>query len=238
MTSPLKVHHGYVRPLIHASFVLMIQIGLAVWLVPVPEDAVKLKQLMRVPLDYRVPSFEPHITIASFSASTTHEELQAALTRQKTRLDLTSSADVEHPKPHMSLAFRALSTEDAFFRSVLIDIIPSPALENLRDLVFQALPYGETKSPRFPHLSLYYIPDEYAADRERTRNGLWAKYGRAKDDAGKPAVGFQLPSAETEGEDPGLLTGMTVTEIQIVRCEGPPEGWEVMHRISLERLQA
>lgn len=181
-------------------------------------------------LPFSSPSVEPHITLASFPSSTSIDDLRTALLRKKTQLDLFNTSEEK-----LTLEFRALSTGEAYFRSVLIDIVLSPALKALHEIVHNALPNSQPKSPRFPHLSLLYIPDEYAVYRETTRNVLWSTYGRllqAKEGDGESRVGFELEP----GEGKVLMDGFAATEVQIVNCEGFPEEWNVLERIDLQQL--
>lgn len=179
------------------------------------------------PLPYALPTFEPHITISSFPSSVPLESLQSALKDDNQAL--------VGPLP---VAFSALSTGDVFFRSVLIDVEPTSALNALREHIQKALPTYEARSPRYPHLSLFYISEEYASDRGKIRDALWSAYGVSltgrdpNNQAGGESherIAFDLSSA-AKGHP---FAGFDASELWIVRCDGATEDWVIIDKIQL-----
>lgn len=104
----------------------------------------------------------------------------------------------------------------------------------------------EPKSPAFPHLSLYYIDEKDAEKGERERmfgemvrsgvvQNLSAEEGQGQ---GKEGEGVVLDCGVGTVPEPDQnammrLDGIAGSEIWIVKCEGPVEGWEVMDKILL-----
>ncbi|KAL5533251.1 hypothetical protein ACEPAF_5027 [Sanghuangporus sanghuang] len=209
--------------------------GIAVWLVPPPAEAELIKRkLMRLtpslePLPYSLPTLEPHITIASFPSSIPLETLRSSLNS----ISINGSHHQEgEGTPALEIRFSALSVGDAYFRSVLLDIIPTPALHLLREqLQKKALPY-EARSPRYPHLSLFYVPDEHAEDRVRIRQALWRD---CRDTHLGDRIVFNIdpPKEGGAGGDEERFEGFCASDIWIVRCEGAVEEWTVLDKIHL-----
>ncbi|KAH8117184.1 LigT-like protein [Phellopilus nigrolimitatus] len=225
--------------------------GIALWIVPPPAEASKLKQLMNIPpvidtLPFPLPSFEPHITLASFPSTIPVATLKLAL---QTQMSSGSESEPERypttSRLHapLRITFTALVASDHFFRSVLLDVALTPSLTSLRVGVQRAVEHllgtsVDARSPRFPHVSLFYVPDAHAEERERIRDTLWTTCGVQGSEAGSDteseaialAVSGGLNSSRKNGP---LLTGFEASEIWIVRCDGPVEGWEVLDKVSL-----
>ncbi|KAI5124298.1 hypothetical protein M0805_008906 [Coniferiporia weirii] len=206
--------------------------GIAIWIMPPSAEATKLKRLMHAPaidsLAYRVPPFEPHITLASFPSSTPIASLRSALTG-------TLAQVVTSP---LHITFAALAAGDHFFRSVLVDVVQTPALDALLAGVGRAAEQSlggavDARSPRFPHLSLLYVPNEHAADRGRVRDALWDAFGvrTDSDETGGGRIAFNLPD-ETH-RLAARFEGFDASEAWIVRCEGGIEDWEVLDKIPI-----
>ena len=130
-----------------------------------------------VDLSYELHFFEPHITLGTVPSDTPVSLLRSALPSLSVPL-------------HIS--FKAVEAGDHYFRSVLIDVTNTSALSslhssvqtNLKEKLLASNKNDETegistptvpalKSPRFPHLSLLYIPDAHAADRVRVRDAFY-----------------------------------------------------------------
>lgn len=201
------------------------------WLVPPAEEAELVRRtLMRLPpslgpVPYTLPTFEPHITIASFPSCIPLQRLRDGISQHKS---------VHASDTGLDVAFAALSVGGAFFRSVLIDIVPTPALRSIREQIAEkAGPDHEARSPRYPHLSLFYVPDEHAEDRGRIREALWEDCGGVLLAEGG-SVGFDLLESESGGRR-RRLEGFRAMEVWIVRCQGPVEGWTVLEKIDLSK---
>ncbi|KAL5511771.1 hypothetical protein ACEPAH_4989 [Sanghuangporus vaninii] len=213
--------------------------GIAVWLVPPPAEAELIKRkLMRMPpslepLPYSLPTLEPHITIASFPSSIPLDTLRSSLNS----ISINGSHHQEREgegegTPALEIRFSALSVGDAYFRSVLLDIIPTPALHSLREqLQKSALPY-EARSPRYPHLSLFYVLDEHAEDRERIRQALWRDC-KGMHLGDRIMFDIDLLKEGGAGGDEERFEGFCASDIWIVRCEGAVEEWTVLDKIHL-----
>ncbi|KAL5490178.1 hypothetical protein ACEPAI_5011 [Sanghuangporus weigelae] len=206
--------------------------GIAVWLVPPPAEVELIKRkLMRLPpslepLPYFLPTLEPHITIASFPSSIPLDTLRSSVE------NITINGYHQEGATALEVAFSALSAGDAYFHSVLLDIVPTPALHTLREqLQKNALPY-EARSPGYPHLSLFYVPDEYAEDRERFREALWRE-NKGMHLGDRIAFNIGLAKEGGAGGDEEHFEGFRASEIWIVRCEGAVEEWTVLDKTHL-----
>lgn len=101
----------------------------------------------------------------------------------------------------------------------------------------------EPKSPAFPHLSLYYIDEKDAekGERERmygemVRSGVVQNLSTEEGEEGEEGVVLDCGVGTVPEPDPDAmvrLDGIVGSEIWIVKCEGPVEGWEVMDKILL-----
>lgn len=101
----------------------------------------------------------------------------------------------------------------------------------------------EPKSPAFPHLSLYYIDEKDAekGERERmygemVRSGVVQNLSTEEEEEGEEGVVLDCGVGTVPEPDPDAmvrLDGIVGSEIWIVKCEGPVEGWEVMDKILL-----
>ena len=142
--------------------------------------------------------------------------------------------------------FARVLAGDHYFRSIYVAIAPSPELAQLRAAL--ALPaqvgggkpvvVGPDSPPAFPHLSLYYVADEEAHTRARFLQEL-----EREDVVRHSADGLTvtLRCAGGAGEDggdgkgDGVLESCICTQIWIVDCEGPVEGWKVLDKILLAK---
>ena len=232
--------------------------GIAVWLVPSEPESALLQQLMSrhpepgAPRSF--PHFHPHITLAAVSATPRlgpiagpgdHDDDGAASTRT------LSDPDGPGPDPSVILALReaiplgqravhvrfarALAG-DHYFRSIYVAIAPSAELAQLRAALAPAAARGGPDSPpAFPHLSLYYVADEEAHTRARFFQEL-EREDVVRHSADGLSVALRCEGrAAGEEEGDGVLESCICTQIWIVDCEGPVEGWKVLDKILLAK---
>lgn len=119
-------------------------------------------------------------------------------------------------------------------------VTPTKKLNELYEGIHRAVGIREPKSPAFPHLSLYYIDEEDAEEGERERmfeemvqRGVITTLSAAE---GEEGVVLDCGVGTVPEPDPNAmvrLDGIVGSEIWIVKCEGPVEGWEVMDKILL-----
>lgn len=137
----------------------------------------------------------------------------------------------------LRLRFARVLTGSAYFLSIYAAIAPSAELAQLRAALVQAA-VGDLgpgpASPAFPHLSLFYVADEEAHARVRLLQEL-EREGVVRHS--EDGLSVTLRCAEVDGggagSDSGVLEGITGTQIWIVDCEGPVEGWKVLDKILL-----
>ena len=204
------------------------------------------------------PHFHPHITLAAVSTPPIagDETAPASPTRN-------SDLDPE-PDPRVLLALREaiplgqravhvrfarVLAGDHYFRSIYVAIAPSPELAQLRAalaLVSHAQGGGGKRGagpdspPAFPHLSLYYVADEEAHTRARFFQEL-EREDVVRHSADGLTVALRCGAAGEDGggggggEGEGMLESCKCTQIWIVDCEGPVEGWKVLDKILLAK---
>ncbi|KAI0672715.1 2',3'-cyclic-nucleotide 3'-phosphodiesterase [Trametes maxima] len=201
--------------------------GISLWLVPRPSQAEKIKLAMRVTphAPPRAPSsfppFHPHVTLAS-GPSSSAPTLQAAIPTGQRALNV---------------GLQSLEVGTKYFMSVYVAVRSAPGspLETLREHLRAALGPGEGAVPPIAHLSLYYIDDEDAEERERTAETLRSELRVLESGTGEErAVRLACVDDEVEAEQvPEILEGFDGEEIWVVRCEGPVPEWEVLEKIPL-----
>jgi 2',3'-cyclic-nucleotide 3'-phosphodiesterase len=154
------------------------------------------------------PRFDPHITLGSAS---THEEARAGL----------PPSDKRTPIP---VRFREAVAGPVYFRSVYIAIHQDEAIMKLEEEVRKGLGRSEPP-PSYPHMSFAYIDDSESGERTRlleeyTQKGIFTVGGEAQValDCGESCV----------------LKNFVSSEIWIVECNGPVEGWKVLEKVSLD----
>jgi len=191
--------------------------GIALWLVPPPDSAAAIalthlnayRPTSSSPRSY--PIFAPHITLASIPSSPS----TVARLREAVPSGLTAPLHVR---------FAALEVGDHFFRSVLLAIERNVEIVALHAHIHAAL--GSTdhpNTPRFPHLSVYYIADEDEARRREAAEKVREEGMVVDVDGGVAVVG---PGGER-------VEGFIATEVWIAQCDGPVEGWRVIEKITL-----
>ncbi|KAG8934423.1 hypothetical protein FRC01_003097 [Tulasnella sp. 417] len=197
---------------------------ISVWLVPPPKASQALEAVIAsVASRYKSPKFQPHITLLSFPA--TPDIDPNALLPPRAQLPST-----------VPITFQEVCTGKTYFQSVLIE------LEKREDSVLQAL-YNQVKTftqknrgdpvssaiegtpsgtkPFYPHLSLYYGEPPMEV-KEEIIDALAVE--------GAISISGPLTVGGVEG-------GFHVSEIWVVRTEGPVEGWEVLQRVKLEGME-
>jgi len=143
---------------------------------------------------------------------------------------------------------------DHYFRSIYVAIAPSAELAQLRAALALAPAAqgggggggggkGPDSPPAFPHLSLYYVADEEAHARARFLQEL-EREDVVRHSADGLSVALRCAAGEGEDEDggasagaegDGVLESCICTQIWIVDCEGPVEGWKVLDKILLAK---
>lgn len=141
------------------------------------------------------PTFPPHVTLASLPNCISIEELVECLA----------------PRNPVKLTFKDVKIGTTYFQSVFIAIQESKDLFELRDHVHEVLGI-QTRTPNFPHMSLYYGEDQ----REKVLDSLRQ----------------DLSSLDYLADHAGIHE-MLATEVWVVNCEGNPEEWSVIKQIQL-----
>lgn len=204
-------------------------IGLSLWLVPTAEQSAKLCWIMHIrpptakmPNSY--PRFHPHITLVTVPSATPVEELIAAIPSRQ---------------PRVRADFSDVVVSDAYFRSVLTVIKPSPEILSLHAKINEGLEIRNPQSPMFPHMSIYYIDDAEAKERTRVlqeikdngtviRTADEVQIHTSCGPVGVPtgAGTRPLPHGDT-------LRGFDGVEIWVALCDGPVETWTVLEKVEL-----
>ncbi|KAG8969689.1 hypothetical protein FRC03_001561 [Tulasnella sp. 419] len=196
--------------------------GISIWLMPDPAARQTLKTVIsKLSEKHQSPAFEPHITLLSLPSDIVESAHPLALLGPDAEKGNGEKGYFPHrPFP---VVFKRLTTGRTFFQSVLIEVdSPEKVDEEVNMLEYlsnSAYSWNGKTAPYYPHLSLYYgeppvevksqIVAELKADNTVTTNN-----------DGTLDVG-------------GLKNGFDVTEVWVVRTEGPVEGWEVVGRLSL-----
>ncbi|KAI5900473.1 LigT-like protein [Schizophyllum commune H4-8] len=192
--------------------------GVTIWIVPPkPIREALEKRIMTIrppskrPLNPSTyPHFTPHITLAALGPNTSIplERLRTAIPKDT---------------PPTRATFASIEVGDHFFRSVYTAIKSTAELLELHKRVHDALDLPP-RTPKYPHVSLAYIVDEDAEEREAYLQALKDE-GVIREEGDR--VGIQC------GEDGGWVDGFDVKEIWIAKCDGPVESWEILDRLTL-----
>ena len=176
----------------------------------------------KIPSSY--PRFHPHITLVTVPSTTPVEELVAAIPSRQSQI---------------KLAFSDVVASDAYYRSVLAVIEPSPEIIALHTKVGENLKTPNRESPMFPHMSIYYIDDAEAGERSRVLqelkdNGTVIETGEGVQihTSGGP-IGIPTGSEARPLPQGDALRGIDVAEIWVVLCDGPVETWTVLEKVGL-----
>ncbi|TDL25015.1 LigT-like protein [Rickenella mellea] len=190
--------------------------GVALWIVPSATEAAELRKFMdQPPLETEIspyPSFPPHITLGSFPSETPLSEITSAI---------TSLADP------LRIKFKSIDVGDHFFRSVFISIENTTKLRELHGAIHDALKL-ERKTPNFPHLSLYYIAESKASERQLVLDNLWKKGRLVRLSEGEVALNL-----DHSGGQERLISEFAAKEAVIALCDGPVEEWKILDTITL-----
>lgn len=108
--------------------------------------------------------------------------------------------------------FKAVQAGASYFQSVLIGIEPTPPLLALRDAVVVA--FQAHKQSYFPHLSLFY--------GELPSQGREAIVDKLRED--------DVFTATRTGVSVQGIESVDISELWVVRTEGPVETWEVLEK--------
>jgi 2',3'-cyclic-nucleotide 3'-phosphodiesterase len=131
------------------------------------------------------------------------------------------------------VVFSSLEVGPTYFRSVYVVIHKSPELLDLHKHInneLKKLDGIEPRSPRFPHMSLFYIEDSEPGDERQMVADELLSSGRAINEPGERIV----LDCFTDGHSTGYkLYGFDGEQIWIVRCEGPVEQWKVLEKVVL-----
>ncbi|KAG5633784.1 hypothetical protein H0H81_005290 [Sphagnurus paluster] len=200
--------------------------GVSLWLVPSAQDAVRLKVIMRAReakhanLLNSYPIFEPHVTLASFGATSPTPPLSEI------------RASISKVKGGLPVQFKSIEIGTHFFRSVYIAIHLTPALMSLHDEVHKKLNV-EFNTPAFPHVSLCYITDDDNAlcrEREKFLKEL-KDGGRIRQSGEGDEGGVSLNCSESESED--WMAEFQASEVWLADCDGPVDGWKIIEKIPI-----
>jgi len=190
--------------------------GISIWLVPPPGAFEPLETLITsIAKQHGSPIFQPHITLFTVPSSPS-----ISLAEPEKLLPPKSDLPISVP-----IIFKRVCTGATFFQSVFIELElghDSGVLQAMYDGAFirnQGLVKDGGKPPYHPHLSLYYgtpsIEEKEAIVANLEKDGV-------------------IDATSSPVEVAGVQGGFDVNEIWIVRCEGPVEGWEVLHRLRLD----
>lgn len=199
--------------------------GLSLWLVPNPVQLQLIQKVLpkqpgtRPVSSVSYPEITPHITLASSGKATQDAILRAI-------------PSTLHPIP---VEFQRLEVGDHYFRSVFISVKKTTELVALHDHIMAALERdgASPSAPAFPHMSISYIADEDGvAERKKAADELQAitvVEGPENPD-GAETVALRCGDSE---EGHVCLASFEGTEVWIVRCEGPVQYWQVLHKITV-----
>ncbi|KAH8106859.1 cyclic phosphodiesterase-like protein-domain-containing protein [Cristinia sonorae] len=193
------------------QIVVEVESRTSLWLVPDPDgDAIKLSRIMdeeitTVKSPSSFPHFHPHITLTTVPSTTSESVLRDA---------------VKPSQPTVPIRFQSLDVGNKYFMSVYVTVHRTPELVALRDHLSNVL--GEKTVPPIPHMSLYYIDDPDAADRQKVADIL--QRDRVIDGPDGSSVRLDCTEGDERGVD--VLDGFVGHEIWIMLCDGPVDTWK------------
>ncbi|KAG2150196.1 2',3'-cyclic-nucleotide 3'-phosphodiesterase, partial [Suillus cothurnatus] len=195
--------------------------GLSLWLVPNPAQLQLIQKVLPKQPETRpvsaasYPEITPHITLASSGKATQDAILRAI-------------PSTFRPIP---VEFQKLEVGDHYFRSVFISVKKTTELVALHEHIMAALDRegASPSAPAFPHMSISYIADEDGvAERKKAADELRATTVVESPETGLESVVLRCGNSE---EGCVYLASFEGTEVWIVRCEGPVQDWQVLHKI-------
>jgi len=130
--------------------------------------------------------------------------------------------------------FKSIDVGDTYFRSVSIGTHECPELLALHQHItneLKKLEAVEPRSPRFPHMSLYYIDDSEPDERQMIVDELLRSKRVVKEGNDRIILECRTDKHQAGKE----LLGFDSDAIWIVNCEGPVEQWKVLEGIGLLR---
>ncbi|KAI0306404.1 2',3'-cyclic-nucleotide 3'-phosphodiesterase [Multifurca ochricompacta] len=216
--------------------------GISLWLVPSETETTLLQRFMdRHPepgARHSFPRFHPHVTLATIQPPSEYfppGTTRAVHVHVHDSALLTLREAVPLGQTVVPVRFARVVSGEHYFRSIYVALAPSPELVGLRAALGAA---GTPHPPAFPHLSLYYIADEEAHTRTRFLQEL------ERENVVRPSADGQGVILDCDGSIESIvapanavrfLEGFMGTEIWIVDCEGPVEGWKVLDKILLAK---
>ena len=189
------------------------------WIVPNTTDAQRLENIMNTGQLSRTnstlsqgglgsyPRFHSHITLASLPLSV-----------KNNLADIEASVATSLKAP-LTVKFSSVEIGSHYFRSVYIAIEPTSEIMNLHERIHKVL-QAVPRTPSFPHLSLCYIDDKDAVERE-------AFYKTLRDGGKIKAGGLDCGLVEEDWMD-----CFEANEIWVVQCEGPVNEWAVLRKLN------
>ncbi|TCD66181.1 hypothetical protein EIP91_001675 [Steccherinum ochraceum] len=185
--------------------------GTSLWLVPDPETSSKLRRIMdkttsgaTSPSSY--PIFHPHLTLTTVPSTTPESVLRDAIETTQVQVPIT---------------FKSVDVGPKYFMSVYAQAQRTPELIALRAHLSSKL--GEKTVPPIPHMSMFYIDDADAGERQKLAD-LLREEGRVVDAPGGGSVLLDCSEGEERGVD--VLGGFGGKEIWVMVCDGHPREWK------------
>ncbi|KAG6862070.1 hypothetical protein C0995_007200 [Termitomyces sp. Mi166 len=126
---------------------------------------------------------------------------------------------------NLPIKFQSVDIGTHFYRSVYIAITLTPGLQALHRDVHTKLGI-EPKTPAYPHVSLCYINDADAAEREKFLDEL-KNEGKIRYESDGKGVSLKCG----KGEDSVWLSEFRAREVWVAKCDGPVESWTVLDKI-------
>lgn len=200
--------------------------GLSLWLVPNPTQLQLIQKMLPKQPETRpvsaasYPEITPHITLAS-SAKATQDTILRAI------------PSTLHP---ILVEFQKLEVGDHYFRSVFISVKKTTELVALHEHIMAALDRdgASPSAPAFPHMSISYIADEDGvAERKKASDELRATTVVEGPETCQDGAGPVVLRCGDSEEGCVCLSSFEGTEVWIVRCEGPVQHWQVLHKVTV-----
>lgn len=151
--------------------------------------------------------FDPHMTLTTIPSST--PDVESVLR------NAIKSTQVQVP-----IQFQSVDVGEKYFMSVYATAQRTPDLMVLRDHIAKKV--GEKTVPPIPHMSLFYIDNSDAPEREKMAAQLREEGRVIEREAG--SVALDCTEGDERGED--VLSGFVGREIWVMECEGHPKGWK------------
>ncbi|KAH7103564.1 hypothetical protein BKA62DRAFT_595531, partial [Auriculariales sp. MPI-PUGE-AT-0066] len=195
--------------------------GYALWLVPVEHESTELKAIMRFRPPRRrqsdrptrsYPKFHPHVTLATFDELPVNFHLDELIPQS----------------PDITAHYTSLERGETYLGAMKLMMTASPALAQFRaEIVHRLQRQGlQSKTHRFPHLSLFYVDE--ADERQRLHRALQSHKFFVNDHMGNLTI-----KADPKSRGTGLQQ-FTGAEVWLANCiPRSVESWSVIERITL-----